>query len=688
MPIGPSTTTSPYLIGSVPNVGLTSILTAGDPLPGGGVFAGLADGLVAFDNGDGTVTVLVVHNLGSSMGLVRDHGAIGGYIDRLVIDKQTLEVTLADDLIQSVMKWNDSKDMHVVATSQKLARLTVSDLGEPTAYFNAASGLGTDVRLLLNGTENGTEGKVFVTVISGTGAGTAWELPYLGNMNFQTVIANPFAQDRTVLAITDDTTGGQVYFYVGQKQATGTDLAKAGLMNGDLFGLKVTGLVNETSGAPASGSFTLQEIGPGGNVSNMTGAQIEAESDLEGVTGFLNPEDAVWDPANPNILYFTTTGSTTSSSRLYRATFNDIAQPGLGGTIEALLVGNEGHQKLDSIEISGGKLILQEDPSSSSRLATVWEYDIGADSLVRLAQFDPARFISGGPDFITQKEEASGILDVTHLLGDSDTRAYLMTAQLHKLTNDPATVEMGQLLLLRVDDIATQTVTFESGFDTFLRQARPTANNGAATVLQVDGDAGLAFQTLLAFTGLFGDGPGQIPVGAMIVSATLTLNTTNGSSPGASLYRMTADWTASSSWSSLVDGVQIGTETHSAADLVAVSVKLGAAGYDVAASLNAWLNGATSSDEANLANKGWVFIANGTDGWDFSSLEAAAKPVLTVTYSLPEEGTDTIFAASLAAASLESSEEAAWEGANLRHWNQHGDWQQRGVAELHSWDLV
>lgn len=685
MPIGPSTTASPYLVGSAPNIGLTSLLTAGDPLPGGGAFAGFADGLSAFDNGDGSITVLVVHMLGASVGLVRDHGATGSYIDRLVIDKQTLAVTFADDLIKSVMRWNDSKDTHYLAAGQALAKLTVSDLAEPTAYFNSATGLGTDVRLILTGSENGTEARAYVTSLTGLDAGTAWELPYLGNMNFQTIIANPFEQDRTVLAITDDTAGGQIYFYLGQKQATGSDLAKAGLMNGDLFGLKVTGLVNEIGGAPASGTFTLQEIGPGGDVSNMTGAQIEAESDLEGVTGFLNPEDAVWDPVNPNILYFTTTGSSSSSSRLYKATFDDIKRPELGGTIEALLVGTEGQLKLDSIEFSDGKLILQEDPGNSSRLAAVWEYDIATDTLVKLAQFDPARFISGQPDFITQNEEASGILEVTHLLGDSDTRAYLLTAQVHRATNDPATVQMGQLLLMHVDQ--TRTLTFDGGIDTYVRQARPTTSYATATTLQVDGDAGLAFQTLLAFTDLFGDGPGQIPVGATITSAILALNTTNSSGPGASLYRMTADWTSSSTWSSLGDGIQIGTETHSAADLVAASVRLGAGSFDVTASLNAWLSGATSSDEANLANKGWVFIANGTDGWDFSSFEGSTGPVLTVTYLLPpDENGATV--SGTPSASIESGAGDARDGMGFRHWNPHADWFDRGFAAFHSWDSL
>src|SRR4029450_5151160 len=95
-----------------------------------------------------------------------------------------------------------SKDVHYLSVGQTISKFTVSDLAEPTAYFNSASGLGTNVRILLTGCESGTEGRAYATLLNGSGAGSAWELPYLGNMNFQTVIANPFAQDRTVLGIT------------------------------------------------------------------------------------------------------------------------------------------------------------------------------------------------------------------------------------------------------------------------------------------------------------------------------------------------------------------------------------------------------------------------------------------------------------------------------------------------------
>ena len=150
---------------------------------------------------------------------------------------------------------------------------------------------------------------------------------------------------------------------------------------------------------------------------------------------------------------------------------------------------------------------------------------------------------------------------------------------------------------------------------------------------------------------------------------------------------MTADWTSSSTWSSLGDGIQIGTETHSAADLVAASVRLGAGSFDVTASLNAWLSGATSSDEANLANKGWVFIANGTDGWDFSSFEGSTGPVLTVTYLLPpDENGATV--SGTPSASIESGAGDARDGMGFHHWNPHADWFDRGFAAFHSWDSL
>jgi hypothetical protein len=55
----------------------------------------------------------------------------------------------------------------------------------------------------------------------------------------------PDSGDTTIVVGLDDGTGGQVYVYVGHKQATGTAVEKAGLTNGVLSGVKVAGVSDE-----------------------------------------------------------------------------------------------------------------------------------------------------------------------------------------------------------------------------------------------------------------------------------------------------------------------------------------------------------------------------------------------------------------------------------------------------------
>ena len=61
--------------------------------------------------------------------------------------------------------------------------------------------------------------------------------------------------------------------------------------------------------------------------------------------------------------------------------------------------------------------------------------------------------------------------------------------------------------------------------DTYLRESKPTTQYTAATQVYADGadSAGAEIQGLLSFASIFGDGPGQIPFGSTITSATLTL---------------------------------------------------------------------------------------------------------------------------------------------------------------------
>ncbi|MEO6453639.1 MAG: T9SS type A sorting domain-containing protein, partial [Ginsengibacter sp.] len=236
------------------------------------------------------------------------------------------------------------------------------------------------------------------------------------------------------------------YIYAGTKTNTGSEVDKAGLNNGKLFGVSVTGMALESSATvPAAGTrFSLFDLG---SVQNTTGAALDAASVAGGVTAFLRPEDGAWDPTNLRDFYFATTNSFTAPSRLWRLRFDDIANPETGGTIEAVLDGTEGQKMLDNIGFDQyGHLILLEDVGNQSHLGKVWQYTVSTDELKQTGTHDSTRFITGGSKFLTQDEESSGVIDVQNILGAG---WFLLADQAHYNTGIPdSIVEGGQFLAM------------------------------------------------------------------------------------------------------------------------------------------------------------------------------------------------------------------------------------------------
>jgi hypothetical protein len=446
-----------------PGVVLKSILTVGDAVPRtggepGDVYrlVGKPDGLGAFDNGDGTFTLLMNHELGAAAGVVRAHGARGSFVSRWVIRKDDLSVVEGSDLIQSVATWNVSLARHnAPASGITLRDLCSATLPPRSALHNEATGNGYDGRIFMGGEEVNNAGRAFAHLLDGT----TYELPALGKAGWENQVAHADTGDKTVVVGLDDTSllqGGQVYVYVGEKKAEGNPVERAGLTGGTLYGIKVDGYPTEpaATGIPSGTAFTGHSFG---DVSARTGAQLNNASIAAGVTLFQRPEDGVWATANPNDFYFATTGiGADPQSRLWRLHFEDPTDPARGGTISMVLDGTEreGYEQLDNMAANErGRLILQEDPGNDPRPSRVWQYSIASDALEELAMADPNRFGEPGlpprppqPPF-TQQEESSGVVDVSDLLGQG---WYLLDFQAHYPNPDTELVEGGQLLAMHV----------------------------------------------------------------------------------------------------------------------------------------------------------------------------------------------------------------------------------------------
>src|SRR5262249_40554108 len=200
-----------------PAVTTQAILTVGDSV-GGYRMVGIPDGLGAFDNGDGTFTLLMNHELTNTQGVTRASGGIGAFVSEWVIDKNTLPVISGKERDENVVL-NGS-------TSLNFNRFCSADLPEVTAYYfdptpgspNSGDEVGTTDRIYMNG-EEVAGGRAFGHVVTGNFAGTSYELPLLGKFAHENVVANPYAQLSTIVAGLDDTTpsptngGGKVYIY-------------------------------------------------------------------------------------------------------------------------------------------------------------------------------------------------------------------------------------------------------------------------------------------------------------------------------------------------------------------------------------------------------------------------------------------------------------------------------------------
>jgi Ca2+-binding RTX toxin-like protein len=488
---GPSSSQTPYVVPVAANVDIAAILSVGDQVgvkdgPAGFEgqpwrMAGIPDGLGAFDNGDGTITLLMNHELGATSGVPREHGQTGAFVSKLIIDKETLEVVEAGDLVQDVFFYNRTTDSYVedvpfLGTAQ-FGRLCSADLAPVSAFFDAETGLGTTDRIFLSGEEIGNEGRLFAHVVTGAEAGDSYELPALGRMSWENALANPSSGAKTVVMNTDDSTPGELYLYVGDKKASGTAVEKAGLTGGDLFGI-ATSFGDDTGATLPAGTFTLVPQGTAGDVGDTTGTQLQAQA--APLTQFGRPEDGHWDPSNPNVFYFVTTGATVAGvpipTRLWRMEFVDVEHPELGGTIKAVVEGgltNSPDQTIpvmmDNMTVTeSGLVILQEDPGNNPRLAKIWMYDPAKDAqdvggtsgLTLLAEHDPARFTNpsgptgtpapGSTTGFGRDEESSGIIEATDMLG-GDKLAFLFDTQAHYSFAPGEFVEGGQLMAMYVD---------------------------------------------------------------------------------------------------------------------------------------------------------------------------------------------------------------------------------------------
>jgi secreted PhoX family phosphatase len=468
------TSVKTYVVPVTPEYAFQPLLSSGDRVPRSSnpaqsfQMVGIPDGMGSYRESGSTV-LFINHELGNtttSEPVVGEPLRRGAFVSKYVLDGYG-RVTQGDLAYASV--WNENVLV-----------------GSPADVSNSTPGFSRFCSGSLSFKEAGFDRPIYFTGEESGGSGTfdglgglavaifdneLHTLPKFGRFPWENTLAQPKKGTPTVLLGMEDgptTPDNQLYMYVGMKERTkgASAMRRNGLDNGVMHAF-----VSDTPGMTTELQFTSGSIeghwAALPDASALTDVQLEAAADAIGAFGFIRTEDGAFDPTNPDVYYFVTTGSGTGNQlgRLYKMTL-DAQDPTGHTTIELIYnadalaaAGGDIAISPDNIGLSDDFLMINEDGTTPSRTrmetlgreGSIWRLDVrNGNVATRIAELNPP-----GKDAIDVPTsgtwETTGIIPAPGLGKDS----WFVNAQAHGPTTAPAanTVEDGQLLLMRRTNI-------------------------------------------------------------------------------------------------------------------------------------------------------------------------------------------------------------------------------------------
>jgi hypothetical protein len=499
-----------YIVSTNTAVEIKPLTYAGDVL-NGVVVRGIPDGMGAYDNGNGGISLLSVHEIPSYSPIAQQSKSStspwGVSITKFNVTKNSKVITSATNFVKDYKFYNYTTKTYVDSPIGAAPAGTTKGLDWNISRFCSATlvqagGLsfksgsttyGYEGPVFLSGEEDGDSGyaRGFAFDMDGHGI----QLPRMGLASWENLMPNLKPGINTVVMGNEDgsATDSQLFMYVGKKTTTGTFADKAGLTNGDLMVMNIPGIANDNAFRAAYGKNKAVDVTFKKTIWDGNIATQQADHAAQG-TEMTRVEDGEWDPTNPNVFYFVTTESNKDAGAtkanpaeptfsrdgggLWRLTFVDGQNPDLGAKLELLLDGSEAPylSKPDNLAVTkDGIVLLQEDPGNNGHVARIVAFRPKDGKLAVIAEFNKSYFATGASNFMTIDEESSGIIDATALFAKAgDTNNYFFfNAQVHTVGGalarpdllikskiraakvDKATIEGGAFYLMTVSDWKT-----------------------------------------------------------------------------------------------------------------------------------------------------------------------------------------------------------------------------------------
>ena len=373
-----------------PNLIVTNMITNGEfsngLVPGDSVYTppGIFDGLGAYDNGDGTFTVLANSELGNTASygyLVNGVALTGARVSKFIIDKDTDDNALngyQSALIAGGIAYKqiiDASGNPVTSAAQINGGFNrfCSSSYEKANQFGAGNGFADSIYLT---GEEADEGLLYAL---DTKTEVIYALAGLGRAGWETAVQVDTGSTKTVGILLMDDNPAPLYLWVAEKGAPGASfLERNGLAasQGNVYTWVPTGSSIGTDagtvgvpdsadlnalalGTPAAGTWV--KVGSGTEVAGWNEATLRANANALGALQFSRLEDASINPSDGQQVVFATTGNIAFGGA---DTFGNLITLELSGAFNAnglIVAGNstaleviyDGDRGFDASKITG-----------------------------------------------------------------------------------------------------------------------------------------------------------------------------------------------------------------------------------------------------------------------------------------------------------------------------------------------
>jgi Bacterial protein of unknown function (DUF839) len=435
------TTQRPQVRALTSGVDIKPILTVGESLQteNGRTYqmAGIPDGMGAYDNKNGTFTVLLNHELSAPTNLS------DARVSKLQLSKRDPKVL------------NVTGGRYLINGTEGYKRFCSA------TYVDRKEGFTTPV--FLTNEEDTTSKFGGISLAVNPINGQIKNLPWIGYYAHENTIGVPGFKQKVVVLSTEDDAPGHLFMYIGRNQA---DILNG---RGQLYVFKASNASSPSDfhkGDTVEGNFI-----PVSQQENQNFTTLRKAVTDKGALFFARLEDIAYDLNSPNVLYFASTGRSRfvdpktgqpydAKGRIYKMTL-DPQDPTRVVALEVLIEGDKGDPVLnpDNIAVSDRVLMIQEDINTEfkgQRPGRIWQYDLQNKSLTAVAELDQTD-PSGNPipGDSPGEWESSGIINMANILGPNK---WLVNVQAHTLSTPQfgGQDESGQILLMEVPNSASR----------------------------------------------------------------------------------------------------------------------------------------------------------------------------------------------------------------------------------------